>query len=54
MIQIQSVKILILRGIRELKLEMNCGSFVISGLNGSLKIIESVLTNKAGTLLGLK
>ena len=39
MIQIESIKILELRGIRELKLEMNRGSFVISGPNGSGKTL---------------
>lgn len=56
MIQIESVKILELRGIRELTLEMNRGSFVISGPNGSGKsgVIDAIQFALTGEIARLK
>jgi hypothetical protein len=56
MIQIESIKILELRGIRELTLEMNRGSFVISGPNGSGKsgVIDAIQFALTGEIARLK
>jgi len=57
MIQIESVSIKEFRGIRDLTLEMNCESFVVSGPNGSGKsgvvdAIQFALTGEIGRLKG--
>src|ERR1017187_5501695 len=57
MIQIESIHIQELRGIRDLKLTMNRGNFVISGPNGSGKsgvvdAIQFALTGEIGRLKG--
>ena len=57
MIQIESVQIKELRGIRDLTLTMNRGSFVVSGPNGSGKsgvvdAIQFALTGEIGRLKG--
>ena len=57
MIQIESVHILEFRGIRDLTLSMNRGSFVVSGPNGSGKsgvvdAIQFALTGEIGRLKG--
>jgi ABC-type branched-subunit amino acid transport system ATPase component len=56
-IQIESVDIREFRGIRDLRLEMKRGSFVVSGPNGSGKsgvvdAIQFALTGKIGRLVG--